>query len=243
VSGATICGMTPRNGNRPQYLHMLVGILLAYVVIIGFGGTRIGDPARVVLLAYLLWASSRLHRDPRWRGAALVVGVGAVVATGLVAPFAPPRVVSGVVGGLSAVLIAVSMAAIVSTLRLRFRVDAATVLGVLCVYLLFALLFSSVHQVFASFQRSYLNGVPGNPTASDLLYFSVITLSTVGFGDLTPATQLARAVSVVEALTGQLYLVSVVAGVVAGWRVNTQTPDQNSQTPDQDGQTPDRDDG
>jgi hypothetical protein len=106
-------------------------------------------------------------------------------------------------------------------------------------------------------QRPYLNGVPGDPTASDLLYLSVITLSTVGFGDITPASQLARAVTVVEALTGQIYLVSVVAGVVAGWRVNTQapeeniqapdqntrTPDQNTQTPDQNGQTPDRDDG
>ncbi len=224
--------------SRPQYLRMLGGILLAYALIIVYGGTRIGDPARVVLLSYLLWAASRLHRNLRWHKRALVLDVVAVVATGLVAAFAPPRVVSGVVGGVSFVLIAVTMAAILSTLRLRLQVDTATVLGVLCIYLLFALLFASVHQVLAALQNPYLHGVSGNPTASDLLYFSVITLSTVGYGDITPASQLARAVCVVEALTGQLYLVSVVAGVVAGWRVNVPSGGQrgeNTTDPDRDG--------
>ena len=56
------------------------------------------------------------------------------------------------------------------------------------------------------------------PDSSDLLYFSVITMTTVGYGDVTPACLPARAIAVVEAITGQLYLVSVVAIVVSGWR-------------------------
>jgi hypothetical protein len=40
----------------------------------------------------------------------------------------------------------------------------------------------------------------------------------VGYGDITPASEAARSVAVTEALVGQLYLVSVVAGVVGGWR-------------------------
>lgn len=215
-----------RGRKRPQYWRMLISILFAYALVIIFGDTRIGDPARILLLAYLLYTSASLHQNTRWHRGALVLGVVTALVTALVASFAPPVWVSGVVGGLSVVLIATTMTAIVSTLRLRLRVDTATVLGVLCVYLLFALLFSSVHQVFAAIPTvdhgPYLNGVAGRPGASDLLYFSVVTLSTVGFGDITPASQLARAVSVVEALTGQLYLVSVVAGVVAGWRTGGQ---------------------
>ena len=50
---------------------------------------------------------------------------------------------------------------------------------------------------------------------SDYLYFSFVTLTTVGYGDLTAAGGLGRAVAVIEALTGQLYLVTVVALVVS----------------------------
>ena len=91
-------------------------------------------------------------------------------------------------------------------------------LGVLCIYLMFALFFAELHQLFATFSRTTSTARRIRRHPSDLLYFSVITLATVGFGDITPASEVARAVTVVEALTGQLYLVSVVAGVVGGWR-------------------------
>jgi voltage-gated potassium channel Kch len=45
-------------------------------------------------------------------------------------------------------------------------------------------------------------------------YFSFITLTTVGYGDLTPGTELGQLLASLEALTGQLFLVSVVALVV-----------------------------
>ena len=101
----------------------------------------------------------------------------------------------------------------------RPAVDTPTVLGVLSIYLLLALFFASLNQLGNAFDPGgYLNGVAGLPTAADQLYFSVITLATVGYGDVTPASQLARAVAVLEALTGRVYLVSVVAAVVGTWR-------------------------
>jgi Ion channel len=207
-----------RDRHLPAYFRMLWGILLAYALIISLGDNRVSSAARVILLSYLLWTSARLHSDRRWRKWALVLAAAAFIATGSAALVASNRDASGVVGGSSVLLISVSIAATVSKLLLKSRVDIETVLGVLCVYLMLALLFASINQVFAVFQSPYLNGLHGSPTASDLLYFSVITLATVGYGDISPATQVARAVSVLEALTGQLYLVSVVAGVVAGWR-------------------------
>ena len=50
-----------------------------------------------------------------------------------------------------------------------------------------------------------------NPSGVDYIYFSFITMATVGFGDLSPATDLGRMTAVVEAVGGQLYLVVVVA--------------------------------
>lgn len=198
---------------------MLAVVLLSYGVIIGFGDTNLVSPIRMVLLAFLVWTSVRMHPSRNFRRVALALGVGALLATAGAVAFAPTRVLSGVAGGCSAVLIGVAVGAIAGTLLGRWRVDTATVLGVLCIYLLFALLFAGMHQCFAAFDGQYLNGVE-NPSASDLLYLSVITMTTVGFGDITPASEAARAVAVTEALTGQLYLVSVVAGVVGGWRAS-----------------------
>jgi voltage-gated potassium channel Kch len=53
-----------------------------------------------------------------------------------------------------------------------------------------------------------------NATLADYLYFSFVTLTTTGYGDLTARSDLARMLAVTEALIGQLYLVSVVALVI-----------------------------
>jgi hypothetical protein len=204
------------------FLRMLAGIIVLYTVIIGFGQFDFGGPVRVLLLGALVWNVSRLRAGEREQRIALAFAAVAVVVSVLAAVFARTRPADAVVGATSATLIAVIVWLIVGTLWMDVRrgvgVNVATVLAVLCVYLLFALFFADVHQFFAALSHDYLSGTTDPPTPSDLLYFSVITLSTVGFGDVTPASQVARAVTVVEALLGQLYLVSVVAGVVGGWR-------------------------
>ena len=54
-----------------------------------------------------------------------------------------------------------------------------------------------------------------NATTPDFLYFSFITQTTVGYGDFTAAGDLGRVLAVIEALTGQLYLVTIIAGAGA----------------------------
>jgi len=53
-------------------------------------------------------------------------------------------------------------------------------------------------------------------TTRNFLYFSFVTITTVGYGDLTAATNLGRSFAIAEALTGQIYLVTVVATIVGG---------------------------
>jgi uncharacterized membrane protein len=88
------------------------------------------------------------------------------------------------------------------------------VLGALAIYLLVGLTYAYLYPVIAALTNQPFFAQTENPGAVDYVYFSYVTLTTVGYGDFTAATSVGRMVAVSEALTGQLYLVSAVALLV-----------------------------
>jgi hypothetical protein len=100
------------------------------------------------------------------------------------------------------------------------RIDGYRVLGGIAGYLLIGLTWTFAYQLLIQhspgaihFEPGLAEGLPRQP--SELLYFSFITLSTVGFGDVHPVTPVARALTVAEALVGQLYIAILIASLVA----------------------------
>jgi hypothetical protein len=87
--------------------------------------------------------------------------------------------------------------------------------GAICIYLLFGLLFTFAYGAAAALGSGefFTDGTDGTPSLR--LYFSYVTLTTVGYGDYTPAGDLGHTLAIVEALLGQLYLVTVVAVLVS----------------------------
>ncbi len=213
----------PRSKRVRVFLLLLIGILVVYALIIVIDRWATSSVPKVAVLAALLVVAAWARRYSRTRLIAYAVaGVVLVLLVLAVSMVGTSRVAFGVGGAAVAVVSVATVAMIVSTLAAVRRVDMSTVLGVLCVYLLLALIFAALAQVAAAFQYGqdeFVRGVDGPPSPSDLLYFSVITLCTVGYGDIAPVSQLARALVVVESLVGQLYLVSIVAAVIGGWRV------------------------
>jgi Ion channel len=96
-------------------------------------------------------------------------------------------------------------------------VTVETMFGVLCLYLLIGLMFGVAYGAIEELSGSDFF-TQGAGERDDFLYFSYSTLSTVGYGDLTAATNLGRSMAMTEALTGQLYLVTVVAVIVSNLR-------------------------
>ena len=94
------------------------------------------------------------------------------------------------------------------------EVNSRSVAGAICVYLLFGMLFMFLYGVLATVGHGpfFAQGTDG--TRPLRFYFSYVTLATLGYGDYTPAANLGHALAVLEALIGQLYLVTVVAVVV-----------------------------
>jgi hypothetical protein len=119
-------------------------------------------------------------------------------------------------------LAAVSLLApwwIVKGLRRRSQVDALLLGGAISVFLLVGMAFSMAYTITAVTQHSQMLWAPGpvleDGVYRDHVYFSFVTLSTTGYGDLSPASGTARALAVVEALGGQLYLVVGLASIVS----------------------------
>lgn len=201
---------------------LLVGLLVAYALIIATSGRLLGSVARVIALAIVLLAALRIRHVSRGRTDAIgVVAVLAVLVTAATSVFASGELLAVLTAVTTIILVCVTSALVIHSLAHHARVDVAAVLGVLCIYLLIALVFSSAHELGGAFVDGYFEGSHRPPTAGDCLYFSVVTITTVGIGDISPGTDLARMVTVLEAVVGQLYVVSIVAAVVGGWRRDT----------------------
>jgi hypothetical protein len=109
------------------------------------------------------------------------------------------------------------------------------IFGAVCGYLLlgiiWGLLYSTVEisvpgSIVSTSQRA-AGDAAGRLDRGGLSYYSFITLATVGYGDITPTTPLARTLAWMEAITGQFYLAVLVAGLV-GFKVTQAMTDSNS---------------
>ncbi len=92
-------------------------------------------------------------------------------------------------------------------------INVRVVANAVTVYLMIGLLFAYLFIAVASFQEQFF--VQGAQPNTTYLYFSYITLATIGYGDFTPAATLGRFMAVAEGLMGQLYLVTVLALIVS----------------------------
>ncbi len=97
------------------------------------------------------------------------------------------------------------------------RVTHETVLGALCAYVLVGLLFAFLYLAVHELRDEPFFAQPGPHAQSEYLYFSFVALTTLGFGDLSPAVGLPQALTVLEALLGQIFLVTLVARLVTLW--------------------------
>ena len=97
------------------------------------------------------------------------------------------------------------------------RVTHETVLGALCTYVLVGLLFAFLYLAVNEFRGEPFFVQPGPHSQSEYLYFSFVSLTTLGFGDLSPDVGLPQALTVLEALLGQVFLVTLVARLVTLW--------------------------
>ncbi len=205
-----------RLASRAEYRFGLVLLLLLATftfLAAGLTGAWTGVVA-VLLQGATLLAALSASQVPRGlvRLAALVTVAALVLAATAPTSGTEP---SGLAALLSALLVGLAPVAIAWSIVRRRHIDVQTVLGALCIYVLLGMVWAFSFAAIGAFGSEPFFAQEASPTSASYLYFAYVTLTTVGYGDLTANGNLGRALAVLDALLGQIYLVTVVALLVS----------------------------
>ena len=98
------------------------------------------------------------------------------------------------------------------------EVGSRTILGAISVYTVLGILFTYLYGTIERVQGGAFFEGHAHPSGSDFLFFSYTTLTTTGYGNLVPGGQPGRMLAGLEMMIGQIFLVTLVAGLVSLWR-------------------------
>lgn len=207
----------PRGRDRYGLLLALIAASITFGMAApenGWGeGLAFALQAGVLLLALRTAAASR--RAIRLAVVAILVielGVLGWAVAGLPAANGLPALAS-------LVLVMVAATAIVRRLLVLGTLGGRTILGALCIYLLVGMAFAFAFSAVAAFDPAPLFRGTTDVSLAQVQYFSFTTLTTVGYGDLAPGSNVGRSMAMLEALVGQIYLVTVIALLVGNLRL------------------------
>lgn len=191
-------------------------ILTVFVVPVVFPAGRAAHVVEDASLSLILLAGAVAVYDRRpWAIAAALLCVGAAASRWLeflVATDLLPIVREG--SGLTAVLLLLGIVAM--RVFSDGIVTADRIMGAVALYMLLGIAWAVAYEIVSLYTNGAFAG--GNVVATGparWLYFSFVTLTTVGYGDITPVAPAARSLAALEALTGQLYPAVILARLVS----------------------------
>jgi hypothetical protein len=115
-------------------------------------------------------------------------------------------------------LLLLAAGAILRAVLMETEVGFRTILGAISVYTILGLLYSFLYAALDRVESTPFFGTGVSVKGGDFLFFSFTTLTTTGYGNLVPAGQPGKMISGLEMLMGQIFLVTLVAGLVSLWR-------------------------
>jgi hypothetical protein len=210
---------------RRRYSFLLLAMALLLILHPMVRGDVLGRWLYDVFLTLVFLAIFPiLFKGKSHRLAAVLLGVPTIIAnwTGYVFPALPPQLLTVGVHGLAALFLGFTTATILLTIHEEEAVSADSLAGAFCGYLLAGVAFGHVYCILEALAPGSFR-VPTELAAEMvhaghrrvvLTYFSFITLTTVGYGDIVGATPVARQLACVEALAGQFYIAVVMAELI-----------------------------
>ena len=224
-SGAVVATVLARRRPEGRYGLLLLVLIASYVLSAFNRPQWVADLQIAFFLAVLLLA---LHASPlsrRVTRVAIAVSLaGSAAALGAALTDTPAGL--GLAELWRGALLLVTVILIVRHVLAQPTVTIQSIYGALSAYIIIGLMFAAFYAAIGHLATApfFADDQPANPQTFQ--YFSFTTLTTLGYGDFTAADNSGRAIAVMEALTGQVFLATLVARLVAAFRAPTQPPDE-----------------
>jgi len=198
-----------------SYGLVLLLVMMTYIVSVSVTKEWAGSFVLTIQLGtvWLTLRTSRARAATRFV-ANIVLGLAAVATVISFFDHQPGTELGGIFA-LCCLLYLIAPFAIVRHLVLRRDIDSETLLGAIAAYLLIGMFFAFAYQAAGQFGSVAFFGSAGDGTLSQDLFFSFVTMTTVGYGNLVPAANPGQTLAVLEALIGQLFLVVAVGKIIA----------------------------
>ena len=209
-------------GPRPRRLErtgvLLLILVFTYLLSAFTKGILISTFQVLLFLAVVLLALRNGQLGPRAiRIATIVVLAGSVLAT-VILLLDTDGPGAGVANVWTALILLLAAVLIVRRVLARPEITLQSIYGAISAYLILGLMFAAFYAAMYRFGGNtfFADGRTGDTRTFQ--YFSFVTLTTLGYGDYTAAASGGQAVAVIEAITGQIFLATLVARLVAGFR-------------------------
>jgi Ion channel len=219
---------------RRRYGVLLLLLIVNYLLSAFRSGAWV-DSVQIVLfvtVAILTLRASRVRLLTR-----LTIGV-ALVGSAIAASLALSRISEigdGIANLWTGLVLLLTALIIVERVIKTGTVTLQSIYGAVSAYLILGLMFAAFYSAMFHFggDKFFAGGRPG--TTQTFQYFSFTTLTTLGYGDFTAAQSSGQAVAVIEAITGQVFLATLVARLVASFRAPQQVARETLRPPQRAG--------
>jgi len=213
-----ITTMFDKARSRPDLL-LLLSLLLVILVhpVLDHGNIRrlvLG----VLMFVPLLLATVRLSEIKRWVWPSVLLMAGAFTFA-VVSSIFPVRTLIGMKWGLLTAFFGLTVAGLFPYLKNARSVTDAHLYTAASIYLLLGMQWFALYSAIDVFHPgAILLSAAGTDRQSELLYFSLVTLSTIGYGDIVPLHGEVRMLAALEGVTGVLYIAITVALLVSAYK-------------------------
>jgi len=207
-----ILGLGPGKGGYRVLLWTLAALLVMRPAIEEFGARPWALPFFfTIVMVASVWAVSKKT------GHVIVVAIFALIATGgewfRLAGHEMNQAIPTLAAAIAFTWVAALMAK--DVFRERDYISDDMVYGDINIYLLITVAFAAAHRLQVLLVPDSINGLSAASTMGDTIYYSAVTITTLGYGDVSPVTDNARMLASSEALFGQLYIAVLLAKLVA----------------------------
>jgi hypothetical protein len=196
---------------------LLILLFITIFIVSPLLSARLIDPIVFQTVFWLIIAAGAFNFDSRQPLRLIALAVSIIsIASQWIVPIILGRTIVEVELVVSIGMLSVFLLLMIKRFLVANRAWEHRIAGAVAVYLLLGLMWARVYEFVALLSPRAFNVPAGESLdSSSMVYFSFVTLATLGYGDFSPVNIVARYLAVLEAIAGQLYLVITISRLVS----------------------------